>query len=68
MPATAPELRYGLNVYKGAIVKMSSTLYVNSIIMMLEGQLSGVDNLIIGKGGNVTLRFVPSDHDFYDLF
>lgn len=58
MPADSPELKFGLNVYKNAKAAMSATFYVNNIVVDLAGQLEGVENLIIGKGGKATLRSV----------
>ena len=58
MPDDSPELMFGLNVYNGATISMSATFYVNNIILDLAGQLSGVEHLIIGKGGEATLRCV----------
>ena len=56
MPDDAPELMWGMSVYKDGIVSLSATLYVNDIDMDLEGELSGVEYLVIGKDGTVTLR------------
>ena len=56
MPADSPELMFGLNVYSGATISMSATFYVNNIILDLAGQLRGVEHLIIGNGGEATLR------------
>ena len=65
MPDDSPELMFGLNVYNGATISMSATFYVNNIILDLAGQLSGVEHLIIGKGGEATLRWVAQNTCIY---
>ena len=49
---------FGLFVYKDGVAATSSQLSVNKIEMTLEGVLQNVEDLIIGGGSTVMLRYV----------
>ena len=56
LPEDSPELRFGLQLYEGGILRMKKVLNVNNITMILEGPITGVEELIIGRGGLAVLR------------
>ena len=60
LPEASPELMYGLSVYTRGTVAMERTLYVNNILLDLAGILSGVEHLVIGRGGTAILRYYPA--------
>ncbi|KAH3880038.1 hypothetical protein DPMN_003950 [Dreissena polymorpha] len=53
----SPELQFGIFVYEFGTMLAEQTLTVKGITIENEGYLSGVEHLVIGPLGKITLRY-----------
>jgi len=53
----SPELQFGIFVYNLGTMLAEQTLTVKGITIESQGIISGVENLVIGPGGTIILRY-----------
>ena len=58
LPANNPRLAWNIQLYERGELDMPAHLEVHDLTLVLEGTVTGVRNISVGKGGKVYLRQV----------
>ncbi|XP_053376792.1 adhesin BmaC autotransporter-like [Mercenaria mercenaria] len=56
LPDDSPEQQFGMLVYEGGVMQSEQTYTVTGISIENEGSMQGVEHLVIGPMGRITLR------------
>lgn len=64
LPEHLPELQFGILINPRGVLQTAKQLLVNSITIDNEGTVAGMENMIIGPGGVVYIRFVINIEDY----
>ena len=56
LPANNPRLAWNIQLYERAELDMPEHLEVHDLTLVLEGMVTGVKDISVGKGGKVYLR------------
>jgi hypothetical protein len=59
LPDDSPEQQFGMFVYPGGVMQAEQTYTVTGITIENEGTMDGVEHLVIGPLGKMTLRYFP---------